>query len=327
MRRALVILLLSACVDEPAAKCTLPEMVKGQIIVGAPLKPIVADFTVRGTIDVPADRTIYGVDVAGIPATNGSTNFNSWSVVVPLPLLIQNADADGKLTLKARATSNCGGDPIEVGTLDLEVDLVPSIQVTELKLTTTLPNGQTYLPATKPVSAVITVTGNATAAGAVVTLTPSSGTVSPASVTLSGDGMAASSATVLFSSTTEGVAVVSASAKGQTAVATVPVAGAPALTPAGGVLPLGSTTHVTVLTTGKIDTCQASPSPGLTVFSGTQNLMVQAGGIDTNSDTRIDMDVSAGGTRTDPMQTTITCRDVFGQVGSGTFSGPPPPTP
>jgi hypothetical protein len=157
-------------------------------------------------------------------------------------------------------------------------------------------------------------------------LTATGGTVTPAQVTLSSNGMTAS-AMALLSAATPGIAAVTASSMGQTAVTTVPVAGPPVLAPSGGIVALGSRIRVTVLTAGKVDACQALPSPGLTVLSGTQNLMAVPGGTDLDNDQMIDIDVAAGSQITDPMLTTISCRDPFGQIGSATFSGPPPPAP
>jgi hypothetical protein len=187
-----------------------------------------------------------------------------------------------------------------------------------------LPNGQTYLPSSTPGSALITVLSNPASAGAVVMLATSLGTVTPAQVTLSGDGVAMASAMALFSSTVAGSAAVTASAKGTTAGTIVPVAGPPVVVPAGAMVPLGGSIRLMVLGAGRVESCQALPSPGFTVVSGTKNLMVEPGGIDVSGDGAIDIDVIAGADRTTPMQTTISCRDPFGQVGLATFAGPPP---
>lgn len=318
---------LAGCAEDTPPKCSLNQKVTGKFVIGAPTKPVTADLMVQGTVDAPNDVTIYSVDINSIPATsNAGSNFASWSATVPWALLMQQADASGKVMLAAHATTNCGSDPIDLAMISVSLDVPPAgIKVSDLDMVATLPNGQSYLPATKPGSALVTITAAPAGSGAVVALTATGGTVTPAQVTLSSDGMAKASAMALLSSTTPGIAAVTASSMGQTKLITVPVAGPPVLAPSSVILALGSTIRVTVLTDGKVDSCQALPSPGLTVVSGAQNLMAAPGGTDVTGDQRIDIDITAGQTITTPMQTTISCRDPFGQTGTSTFSGPPAP--
>lgn len=115
---------LAGCADEPPDKCSQhdPETGKsgnaritGKFVVGAPTKPATADLMVQGTIDAPDDVTVYSVDINGIAATSTTgTDFGIWSATIPLALLMQGADASGKITLTAHAITNCSGEPVEL---------------------------------------------------------------------------------------------------------------------------------------------------------------------------------------------------------------------
>jgi hypothetical protein len=198
-------------------------------------------------------------------------------------------------------------------------------QVTAFDLKILPPNGQPYLPSTKPASALLSITANPQAAGVKVALSASIGAVQPSEVTLSGDGMADATAMALFSSTVTGTAVISATAKGVSSIKSIPVIGPPTLVPDGRTLAPGGSVRVTVLTAGSIDSCQATPTPRISVTSGPMmNLMQGTGGMDQTEDGSIDIDVQVDPALAVEEKTKISCRDAFGQVATAEFIATPP---
>lgn len=113
---------------------------------------------------------------------------------------------------------------------------------------------------------------------------------------------------------------------GKTGDGTVTVIGPPTFAPDGTTIPAGASLRVTVLTTGKIDSCQATPASGIHVISGT-DLMQGTGGVDQTMDGLIDIDISVDAGITATTSTTVSCRDPFGQVGTATFTGQPTSPP
>src|SRR5687768_6443620 len=171
MRAMLVIVFtLAACddVDDGGDACSNPAEVTGEILSAPTKLPVAGDLVVRGTIDAPINATVYAVLVNGIAAANDHSNFRGWSATVPIAVLVGEAKAD-KARLSVMVHSNCG-PPQEVASAVIDVDTEPGVVVERIELSKTLPNGQSYLPSSKPVSAVLTIVANPSAAGARVAL-------------------------------------------------------------------------------------------------------------------------------------------------------------
>jgi hypothetical protein len=188
-----------------------------------------------------------------------------------------------------------------------------------------IPGNAGYLPADGLIPAVLQLTANAEAAGAIVHIAPSFGTVdglAARDVVLSGNGTGPSSASVLYTSSIAGTAVITASAGSRTAVLSLRVAGPPQMLPGTFTLAAGQSSLVSVDTQGTLDTCQATPVSGLSVTSGGRDLFAGPTALtDGNGDGHPDITVEAASVLTGPVSTTITCRDVFGQSVSGQYHG------
>jgi len=319
----IVLVVCTGCESDGGTKCSMKSSLTGTILSGAVNQPVSTDLIVRGVVKASPDVTIYGVQVNGVDATNAGADFDNWTVTLPIAVLVQQSDATGKVALTALATTNCGGDPVAVGTASVTVDRTPGIQVTQLQVLPMIPDGQSYLPSTKLISALVVVSGNTQAAGAQVALTASMGTITPPQVTLSGDGVTAAVAYALFSSTVIGTSVIVAAAKGQSGMGSVAVIGPPGFVPDGMQLVPGGRVRVTVVTSGRIDACQALPAFGMHVTSGAQDLMAGAGGVDLTGDGLIDIDVAVDATLSTRTQTVVSCRDPFGQLATAVFTAQP----
>jgi hypothetical protein len=285
--------------------------------------PVIADLVVRGVINAPANATVYSVQVGGVDATNAGIDFETWTVTLPLTVLAGQAK-DGRVTITANARTNCGAAMSPVGSMEVEVDSMPGTLVSQLALTATLPNSQSYLPSTGTTSAIVTVTANPQAAGASATLATSSGTITPAQVPLAGDGTANAVGYALFSSTVAGTALLTATAMGKAANVSIIVAGPPTFAPDGNHIRAGNGLRVTVLTMGKVSSCQATQAPGMHVTSGPQSdLMTGTGGVDQTMDGLIDIDIMVDSLLAVSAQTTLSCHDPFGQIGTAVFIADP----
>lgn len=321
MKQTIVFLLtlLVGCENQGGDRCSDPGSVTGAIVSSPMRSPVISDLVVRGVIVAPPNATVYSVQVGGINATNAGIDFDTWTVTLPIAVLAGQADG-GKVTITANAKTNCGSAMSPVGSMDVEVNPMPGTIVSQLALTVALPNGQSYLPSTISAKAIVTVTGNPQGAGASTTLATSSGTITPEQVVLSGDGTANAVGYALFSSTVPGTAVLTATAMGQAASTSVVVIGPPTFAPDGSHIRAGNGLRVTVLTTGNISSCQATPIPGMHVTSGPQSdLMAGTGGIDQTMDGLIDIDITVDSPLAVSAQTTLSCRDSFGQIGTAVF--------
>jgi hypothetical protein len=313
---------LVGCEDKGGEKCSDKSVVTGRIVSAPTREPVTADLVVRGVITAPDNATVYGVQVNGIDATSSTLNFRNWTATIPLGVLALQSQT-GSVTLSAVAFTNCGEES-EVGTSVVMVDGMPGILVSQLRVTPAIPGGHTYLPSSKPISAVVTISGNAQAAGVSVALSTTVGKLSADHVTLAGDGTSDAVGYVMFSSTDAGTAVITATAIGKSGSGSITVIGPPTFAPDGTSIHAGSSLRVTVLTTGTIDSCQATPAAGMHVTSGPNtDLMRGAGGMDQTMDGLIDIDVAVDTGITAPISTTISCRDPFGQLGTALFTGSP----
>lgn len=329
MRKLLVLSLFAAsCQSDPSAPaCDGQGTVTGKVISGPTDQLVDKDLRVRGVATHSEGLTIRRVLVDGIPATNDGFNFENWSVTLPIDLLAgMTASNNPAITIKAEAIDVCDVRSM-LDAFTVQVDATPGVRVTQLAIQHSIASGLDYIPANGNVPAILTITANADAAHAVVTLAASIGTFSGATanqVTLQGDGTASATATVLFSATTSTSreVLVTGSAKGMLAQTVVRVAGPPRLTPGTATLAPGQSIPVTVTTAGVLASCQASPAAGLSIKSGGVDLMSTPVG-DTNGDQQIDIVVKADPGLTAAVASTITCRDPYGQFSTGEYTAQP----
>lgn len=297
--------------------------ISGQVLSGEVTEAVSKDLQVQGTTEHSENLTIRQVQVAGIAAQNTGFNFSTWSVTVPIGALAALPKGeDGKVAVSVKATDACLRTH-EVDSFTLLVDPNPEINVQTLELAVELPGGESYLPASGNIPAVIELTANPEAANAAVTLSATQGTFKGTTdhqLLLAGDRKQPARATALFIPSSPGTVVVTAAAKQVTKLATLKVVGAPSLFPAGATLSPGQTVRVSVLTEGRIAACQATPATGLSVKSGEVDLMSTPGGSDVTQDNLVDIDISAAAGATEKAETQVTCRDVYGQAATGTFT-------
>jgi hypothetical protein len=334
MRSALIALTLLAlaplngCDSDPdQTDCAVAGTITGGVVSGRTDQLVDTDLRVRGVATHSEARTIRRILVAGIAATNDGFNFDNWSVTIPIDTLAGMTTANAPVTIKVIAVDACQRT-FELDSFMVNVDATPGVRVTSLELAVGISSGLDYIPANGSVPAVLTITGNADAAHAIVTLSATPGTFTGAPgnrVTLQGDGTASAVATVLYSATTatSQAVLITATAKNQLASTTIRVAGPPTLLPSSATLESGQHVGVTVLTQGTVDECQASPARGLSITSG-GDLMKTPGGVDANGDQLIDIDVTADAPLAEAASSTVTCRDPYGQASTGTYSASPP---
>ena len=330
MRNAVITLVLCltpGCDSDPTEPaCAADATITGGVIAGPTDQIVDKDLHVRGVAAHSDGLTIRRILVAGIAATNDGFNFDNWSATIPIDTLAGMARTTTPVTIDVTAVDACQRT-FKLDSFMANVDPTPGVRVTQLTITPQISSGLDYLPANGSVPAILIITGNADAAHAVVTLSASVGTFTGATgnqATLEGDGTAAATATVLYAATTptSQAVLITASAKGQLAQTTVRVAGPPTLLPSAATLAPGQDVAVTVATQGTVQECQATPATGLTITSG-GNLMSAPGGIDTNGDHLIDIDVKADTPLTAAASSTITCRDPYGQFSTGTYRAQP----
>lgn len=320
MKRIIVVALIgiAGCDDHDARTCPAGT-IDGRIVTTMPSEPPLADFTLRGTLNVPADVTVYGINVNGAKAVNDGTNFDHWTVTLPLSLLANQA-VDGMVTLAPVVYSNCA-DAVALGTQTIPVDDTPAVAVNAINIAVSYPNGQTFLPATAPVSADLLVTANKEALGATVSLTTTAGMLASSEVTLTGDGNGMAAASVRFTSATPGVALVRATAKGRSGSALITVAGPPVFSIASATLQAGNRVTLTANSPGRITRCQATPATGLRVLSGTNDLMTGTTTLDQPDAGRVNLSVAVDGALTAAAETRVSCHDAFDQVAEAVFRG------
>lgn len=284
------------------------------------------ELLVTGTA-TSAGLAIRSLRVGPVAATPEvpNNNFATWSATLGAATLVSLAEPDssgvGALTLEAVATDSCGqewpiGEPIA-----LEVDLSPEVVVSSLELEVEIPSGQGYLPVHGGVAGVVWLTANADAAGAEVSLSTSLGAFSPAdTLTLSGDGSAQAQATALLvgeGAADAGTALLTATAEGELASATVRFAGAPWLSPETLALEPGDRATVLVRSEGAIDACSA-------YAERTGDIAVTAGGVslygnsvsDTDGDGVLELTLEVSDNLVEEAEVQVRCCDLYGQCSS-----------
>lgn len=313
--------------DGTPMPCASRTPITGAILAGPTDMLVSRELSVRGTLSRPTDATIYRVDVAGIPAMNNGFDYDLWSATIPIETLLGLADDQGSAIIRAVAASNCG-PPTDLASFSARINREPGIRVERLVLAKPqIPNGESFLPATRSVSALLQLIANPKAAGAIVSLSSSTGNLSGTTgnqVTLVGDGSSDASAQVFFSSAVPGPALLTATAGGQLASASLTIAAPPLITPAALTLSSGQSTRASVqVLGGRVESCQATPAVGISVTSGTTDLMARPGAVDANGDGAVDLDFAVSAMLTQPATTTVSCRDPFGQTGTAVFSARP----
>lgn len=282
-------------------------------------QPLDSDVLVSGRTRQANQFAVREVLVDGLPATKEAFNYSSWSAVVPVARLLPQRDESGAAAIEVVARDACGGTASQ----DIVVNLLAPVR--ELNMDVDFPGGEVFLPADGRTAAVVTVTSNAEAAGARVELSASgSGSfvgLINGGATLGGDGSAPASVSLLFSASQAGTVFVSATSQGQLASAPILVAAAPRVRPSSADLAPGQSLSVTVDSEGRIESCQATPTAGLTVTSEGRDLA--AGPVEFDDAQRISLVVSAGDTLTEEQTVNVTCRDPFGQSGTGEFTAAP----
>lgn len=310
-------------------------------VVSAPVNGIVrTDLVVTGTASHPGGLAIRAVTVAGVAATNTGFNFSTWSVTVPIGVLVAEAtptaeDPDvGTASIIADASDACEQTDTIDEIVGVQVDLTPVSEVEELSLAlvTALPDGVAYLPSDGSYPVMLQVTANADAVGASVNLTASAGTFSGADATgavvLGGDGVAAATANVQYSAAGDGPVLLYASADDQIAALALSAAGTPTLVPSNGELLAGQSTQVTALSDGTIARCIATASDAgvFTADSGNVDLLGAWGApVDGNGDGSPEITVAVGADATTAATLVLTCEDVYGQASSAEFTFTPQP--
>ena len=227
-------------------------------------------------------------------------------------------------TADAAMTLTCTDDFGQFGTarFQLAIDEPPNdVFVDTLELNVALPDGRDYLPADGSERAVITVAATGRPGGAHVMMHASSGTfegLTDGNAVLGGTG-AQAQAVVLFAAEKQGTALITATSGQTMAVASIAVAGAPVIAPAGAALLPGQTLTVVALSDGRIATCSASASPGLAAVAGGAALspIPAPVGADATGATAITLSAELDATPGDMVE--LTCFDDYGQAGAATF--------
>ena len=321
-------LVLASCGEAPVfePECGAVSPVFGEITRGIQSEAVGVDLIVSGTAVHPNGLAIRRVEVGGIQAENSGFNFDRWSVTLPLDQLqaLAAVNADGNTaTIEVSAVDVCGIKS-DLGSFEIEVDDSPGIDVLSLALGVVIPGDEDHIPVGGDVPALLTIEANPAAAGAAVVLTSSTGTFQgtgeDGGVTLVGDGVNPAAATVFFSASDPGVAVITAASEGQLAQTFVSVAGAPTFIPASGSLDSGQSISVAGLTEGRFATCSATPSQAFEVSADGVDLVREPQAFSDDGDGRIDVVVTAADEVPDSDEVTVICVDVYGQVNSATFT-------
>jgi hypothetical protein len=262
--------------------------------------------------------------VAGVPAMSVGFNFRSWSALVPIGALASITDpATHTALIEVTALDACGRSTELESPLSVVLDPVPGLDVRELAVAVEYPGNVGFIPANGINAARLTITGSPNAAGATVVLSsPAGGNFMGAATTtavLQLDAENRTSARVDYASMQPGTNLVEArlSNGSISTTAAVRVSDPPVFHPSDRTLTAGAQLGVAVISEGVLQSCQASPSAGFDVTLGLDDLM--AGGIQLDAISSVDLIVAA---HSDAMNSTVTvsCTDVFGQIGSATYS-------
>ncbi|HZS38907.1 MAG TPA: hypothetical protein VFF06_18870 [Polyangia bacterium] len=304
-------LLLTGCDTPPSTPKCPADKSMAQIVGTAqfttPQTPLDSDLVVTGTAQHQQGLAIRQVLAEGVEATNTGFNFSTWTVTVPVATLAASA-VMGQTTLVVNAVDSCDATAQIFRSMPFAVTVTPGIRVTQLDATITPPDTQGFIPSNNTIPAVLQITANPEAAGAVAQVGASIGTIQGApsgTVTLSGDGKMPASASLLFVSNKAGNALITVSAGNLTRARPVLVADAPNLIPASATLGAGQQLTVSALSQGNVQSCQISTGgAGLTATATKM------------SETRTDIAIKAAATAASGTALQVICLDAFGQQSS-----------
>ncbi|PKN55106.1 MAG: hypothetical protein CVU56_23000 [Deltaproteobacteria bacterium HGW-Deltaproteobacteria-14] len=318
-----------SCPSDPGPFTLAQSRVTGTVALEAlPDAPLSKGDTIviRGTANHEDGLAIRQVVVAGVAATLNAFNFQRWTVTLSYQdlVLAGTPDAGGQVPVEAAAVDACGNRyPFEAFTLP--VDLTPNIAITDLTVTATYPGERSSLPSNESAAAALTITATGRAGGAHVALHAASGKLQ--GVNAAGEvllvaqpGTDVATATALFYADTPGAVVITATAEGALGSTVVTAAARPVFAPSRAVLVPSASLLALIVTDGVLDSCQASPTTGLAVRQDGSDIGTAAVAMERNELGRYQLEVAglAGAKQADSV--TVTCRDEYGQSGSGTFT-------
>ena len=302
---------------------------------------ISTDTNVRGILHRPDQVTIEKVFVAGVPAADDGSDFSSFDATIPFSVLFGKAAmVSGQLvaTVEVAVITNCSPNAVVVGSGTLNLLPAPK-QISYLDLSTrpTTADTASYYPTTLSYPVEIDLRANREAAGASVVLSTTMGTINgltSATVLLSGNGVTPATATAFLApdATKQGTAYITAQAPNDSLDASVTTVsmginmfGPPTLVPANVTVLSGQHTQIAVIDHGVLLGCNAAPAAGLTITISGEDAtthIVYPGGVDGSSGRGVlQIDVVAASTAAG-VSSTITCFDVYQQMGSATVSVP-----
>jgi hypothetical protein len=234
--------------------------------------------------------------------------------------------ATGAIDLPVVATDACDRT-YAVDTVSVTLAETTPIVVSALDLSVVYPPGQSYLPTTAAVPATIQVRANPEAAGAHVSLEASSGAFDSSGdgstdLVLAPAGEDAAGVDALLYADAAGTITLTARSDAQVDTALAEAAGPPRLTPSTAELPPGASIAVRIDTAGALASatpCAVTPTSAFSVESGGEDVAAGASPVDTDSDGAPDLEVSVAADVTEAADVTVTCRDRYGQVGTGSY--------
>jgi hypothetical protein len=332
-----------ACDETFVAACTAGSISVASV-TGQPAVPATADVTVHVTLVRPAGVTIYNALVAGVSATSTSDNYTHFDAVIPIAVLQSLAPSGGVAMAPITLVTNCATEPT------LDPALVPVAPRALASLSVDVGSaGSGYLPATLAVQTAVTVYGagsgsgsdaGSAAAGAQVVVETTFGQLEgSASVTLTLDN----SGTALTAlspdpSGRSGVAVIHArTATIAAAPKTVTFIGPPILVPSSGAISSGDTVQIlldphggtlaacTAVGTADVTVTATLSGSGSDACAGSASVDLAHGGDFPASQTactwNLALVVAVAGSGVKE-SVTVSCEDIYHQVGSAAFASP-----
>lgn len=349
-------LALFACEGEgPPTSPNCPKdgsvVVSGTVVFTPPAVPLDPDhptISIKGTALHDAGLAIRHVYVGGVEAAKKAFNFGKWEVTLDysdlLDLEVIEATDDrefDRVRVAAVAVDVCGL-ATEFDDFTLPVDLTPNIRLDTLAIKVTPPLGRAYLPADGSQPGTVEVMGQpGKSSGTTVNLHATSGsfmtTGNIASVTLAAAiGADMATGTLLYyggqpgAPGIPGTVLFTANAEGLVATTSVKVAGPPTILPSAATLVPGTTLQLTVMSDGKVARCGATPRPGVSITSGSEDITLTQAANDSNGDGHPDIDIEVADEIEAAVSLTIYCSDDYQQESSAVYQvklPEPPPEP
>ncbi len=274
---------------------------------------------VAGTALHPGGLALRSVRVGEHEVTADGFNYASWSVLIGPADAADMLDDQGALDASVVATDACDVDSA-FASVELAPDDGSGADAGTLALQIEVPGGASYLPADGSVQALVTVMGDADAAGRAVELSATLGSIEPGTVTLALDGDGAT-ATAAYVPNGPGPALLTAVSGDSAAFRAVQNAGPPVFIPDFMHIEPGEALGVQVSPNGGVlDGCSAAGELG--VFSGGTDLTASEGGADGDADGLWDLFVTAPAGASAGDSVVITCTDVHDQAATGVVEVP-----